>query len=53
MMGNRENLFVTAYSTKEEKCWMTHEVPQNILWHVDVLVGNDHEISYYTTAAAK
>jgi hypothetical protein len=25
----------------------------NTLWHVDLLLGNDHEVSSYTTANAK
>jgi hypothetical protein len=33
--------------------YFTTFIEKNILWHVNPLLGNDHEISIYTTAVAR
>jgi hypothetical protein len=43
-------LYLKYYSAKPYISTHTHTY---ILWHVDPLLGNDHEISSYTIAVAK
>jgi hypothetical protein len=31
----------------------TNSLKEGAMWHVDLLLGNAHEISHYTTAVAK
>jgi hypothetical protein len=35
------------------KLFETNSLKEGAMWHVDPLLGNDHEISDYTTAVAR
>jgi hypothetical protein len=45
--------FIHKILTNNSKQFSSHLIIRNILWYVDTLLGNDHEISNYTTPVAR